>query len=670
MIGAIAPLKAARTQSARELGAVSARDAEAARVIAASADEGNEAAAAFSKEAQTLLGMADVSRCRADRLRAASTKAAVMGYDRLSSLGSDAAMLEDQNADYLEASVVGAVREAHEPSLLGYVSAEEQRLLKRKSLQESMTTGQLESSFRTMLNTLYDEAQNFGLEADEDEERGDGDVAKRLGDAFEVFGGDVPVLFGEDAYGAFFDFAKPSAERIAKRLARKRRALEKAESKLEQLEDAGKKGLKVRYLRMRVNALEKSIARLESKQEKLDGAVDQVRSSRKKAKAMRVAEEAKVQEAADPDADLNLDDEDIDFGLISAADAFGLAPWRRRRISRRIAQLRARMASVRSPQKRRKLAKRIARLRSRISSGRRRPMFRRRRFRHSRARSLSRSPQVMPYSYPSYDEMPSVLFGDEDDYGDDYDTLGGTDDSQDEFGGECAGRRVFVGFFERRADAMGGGQISTEDEAFGGFWDNIKAWWRNLGQKTSAVAKKAGRAVKAETSARRAARQAARPHRRAGRQAWRKAYRAAKGGRGSVGGPRVVKGAGGYTYQQEPSGTITILDGPTGKGKQLSSGAAWTAITNEIGPHPSAAVVGGVFETLVAPGTNRDKIQFIARELDQAIVKYGPESSVVSSLKNRLDDAHEEASLFGPDAISTLDEDEDLDLDELEAGVL
>ncbi len=53
---------------------------------------------------------------------------------------------------------------------------------------------------------------------------------------------------------------------------------------------------------------------------------------------------------------------------------------------------------------------------------------------------------------------------------------------------------------------------------------------------------------------------------------------------------RVVEGAGGYTYEQHPDGSVRILAGPTGVGSQLESGAAWEAITAEIGPHPGCAV--------------------------------------------------------------------------------
>lgn len=60
-----------------------------------------------------------------------------------------------------------------------------------------------------------------------------------------------------------------------------------------------------------------------------------------------------------------------------------------------------------------------------------------------------------------------------------------------------------------------------------------------------------------------------------------------------LGVPRVVHGAGGYTYEQQPDGAIVILDGPHGKGSRVEPGgakaAAWQAITAEIGGYPAQA---------------------------------------------------------------------------------
>jgi hypothetical protein len=60
----------------------------------------------------------------------------------------------------------------------------------------------------------------------------------------------------------------------------------------------------------------------------------------------------------------------------------------------------------------------------------------------------------------------------------------------------------------------------------------------------------------------------------------------------STGNGRQVKGQGGYIYAQFPDGTIQIMPGsPSGVNTVLkpNSGSAWSAITAEIGPFPSAA---------------------------------------------------------------------------------
>jgi len=59
----------------------------------------------------------------------------------------------------------------------------------------------------------------------------------------------------------------------------------------------------------------------------------------------------------------------------------------------------------------------------------------------------------------------------------------------------------------------------------------------------------------------------------------------------AVAGFRIAAGGGGWTYQQDADGAITILAVPSSEytssiGRKLTSGTAWTAITNEIGPFP------------------------------------------------------------------------------------
>lgn len=57
---------------------------------------------------------------------------------------------------------------------------------------------------------------------------------------------------------------------------------------------------------------------------------------------------------------------------------------------------------------------------------------------------------------------------------------------------------------------------------------------------------------------------------------------------GDFGLSRMVRGAGGYVYEQDESGTITIVEGPSGVGTTLTSGPAWSAIAEQIGDYPTA----------------------------------------------------------------------------------
>ena len=76
---------------------------------------------------------------------------------------------------------------------------------------------------------------------------------------------------------------------------------------------------------------------------------------------------------------------------------------------------------------------------------------------------------------------------------------------------------------------------------------------------------------------------------------------------GAYGGSRDVSGAGGYKYRQYDDGRIKILSGPSGVGSTLSSGSAWNAITNEIGPYPASSSSSGGGALTVDLHKNRTK---------------------------------------------------------------
>jgi len=78
---------------------------------------------------------------------------------------------------------------------------------------------------------------------------------------------------------------------------------------------------------------------------------------------------------------------------------------------------------------------------------------------------------------------------------------------------------------------------------------------------------------------------------------------------------RAVMGEGGYEYQQFKDGSITIIGGPNSVGTNLTSGPAWQAITDEIGPFPSKPA------TLSPENIEQISVQFSAgNEIKQFLV--------------------------------------------------
>jgi hypothetical protein len=102
--------------------------------------------------------------------------------------------------------------------------------------------------------------------------------------------------------------------------------------------------------------------------------------------------------------------------------------------------------------------------------------------------------------------------------------------------------------------------------------------------------------------------------------------------------PRVVQGGGGYTYQQNPDGSILVLDGPTGVGATVTSGGMWAAITAEIGAIESQSIVDAsntasnteqetipVEQTTLNAAAEVEQGPTLAEELMDAWVEHGQE---------------------------------------------
>lgn len=170
-----------------------ARDLIAARVLAKKADQGSPEARAFVQGAQEALAQADIRRLRANRLRGGAAKASARGYHQLSKLGAEAAVEEENEALALEANVIGAVRATHTEDGFGYYSPEETRLLRRKAYEESLSASQREDVMNKLLSQLYTSSDTMGAD-----DTDFSDALAYLGAASHAFGGDLDSVFGAD----------------------------------------------------------------------------------------------------------------------------------------------------------------------------------------------------------------------------------------------------------------------------------------------------------------------------------------------------------------------------------------------------------------------------------------------------------------------------------------
>lgn len=170
-----------------------ARDLIAARVLAKKADQGSPEARAFVQGAQEALAQADIRRRRAHRLRGAAAKASALGYHPLARMGAEAAIEEENEASALEANVIGAVRATHTADGFGYYSPEETRLLRRKAYEESLSASQREDVMNKLLSQLYTSSDTMGAD-DVDFS----DALAYLDAAARTFGGDLDSVFGAD----------------------------------------------------------------------------------------------------------------------------------------------------------------------------------------------------------------------------------------------------------------------------------------------------------------------------------------------------------------------------------------------------------------------------------------------------------------------------------------
>ena len=711
LVTAIHPLTGVKAKASRDSAKHAARDALAALVIEDAAFQGNPDASDFVGEANAFLGAARVHRLRAKRLRKKATRAAVMGANHLAEEISLAAEDEQNEAERLEGSLIRAVRESHE-GVMGYVSPEEQKLLNWYAYKEQTSSASLGKQFEALSQKMIESAYNFGADEDEDEEvplLGADDLLM----AADVLGGDFEAVYGAYGFDDCYGIIKVSQSRLKKRLKRKKARLRKVERKLRQLENAGKAGLQVKFLTMRVNQLEKAIKRIKSKIKKTVKTEKVVKTAAADAQVQQAADSEVREESSEPSVDeldakeeaeelawLNESNGD-DFGdamdedLFAAIDVYGLSQRRLERIRRRIARLKARLPHVTRERRRDRIERRIDRLSAKLEG---------------EGYQVEADEAKDADAYTNVQSMAQLSTDAGDSYIDNYTYPKTRADSSLYFGGveQVGERQPYLGFFIRRAGHYGAAVPNGQGDHFAGFWDGIKNFFSNLGRGTAKAAKATGQgiakggratgqAVRVQWQANQAAREEAatyepfvdthrnklrsqkeqyrqqmkqtaqlhspgiqdqrervkeerqrlsqlKKQRRLGlravkdrnapgiqttrrnlrktkklqRQQARAARKAAKSAaRGAVAstalgipaqtpvasfdqsgmsGPRYVNGRGGWDYLQQVDGTITITKAPSGSGaagKVLRMGDPfWAEITQEIGPHPSQAMVG------------------------------------------------------------------------------
>jgi hypothetical protein len=351
----------------------------------------------------TLLGTAYIHRKRGERLSDAAVQATLGGaHDAAAVIGRAAAEELEAAAEH-EAVAMGAVRGMH---AFGFMTADEQKFLQRKKFEEGMTSGQAEDVFSKMLDNMFQSAVNYGVdddgfgaegEADEpDELEEQGSPIAQMGMVFAALGGDFPLVFGEDAYARFGVVFGASVDKLVKRRLRLRNRLKKLQEKLEKLEEAGKSGLRVRFLQRRVDKLEQRIEKISGKIKAAGGTKAAADGSEEESDEVKTAETSAAKSASkggDDDAELDSiealatdldgdesetdegDDDDKDAedddeisGLVAEVSLFGASERRSNRLKRRLIKMEARLNKL--TKRRRGLLKniRVRRLRKRIAA--------------------------------------------------------------------------------------------------------------------------------------------------------------------------------------------------------------------------------------------------------------------------------------------------------------
>jgi hypothetical protein len=469
-------------------------DVMAAELLAAAA-ETNAGAREMTRELNDLLTTAYIHNRRAERLNDAAIQVTMFGAHDVAALIGRFAAEEMEAAEEFEAVGASCIRGMHS---FGYMSEAEQRFIRRKKFEEGMSTGQAEQVFSQLLDNLYSSAVNFGLDQDgfgadadgvdaegaEEPDELDNGAIETLGAVAEALGGDMPLVFGRDCYAAFHGVYGASLERLVKRRNRLKARLKKNEEKLETLEESGKEGLRVKFLRRRVEKLEARIDKISQKIKALKGTKGKVDDSEEDADDIDAAETSAVKSAAEADSDVDdleaelseLDGEEDDdkddeeegdeYGMMAEVEVFGASERREDRMEKRLDRLKARLKKLKAKHRGlfkssriRRIEKRIAKLEAKLGE----------------PSGGGRGGGISPASSPSYTTSmtsPILKSYTADEYLKTY--MGSLNSDPG-----VAGRQPFVQFFRRQAESHG--SLNIHPDVMGaeqeGFFQRIGSWF-------------------------------------------------------------------------------------------------------------------------------------------------------------------------------------------------
>ena len=396
------------------------KDLLVAEIIQSEADEGNPFAQELVRDGRAFLGAASIHTARAARLRKGAMRASRMGYHGLARMGMEAARAEDHEATAYAAQLSSAVRRSH-MGLFGYITPEEERQQRRNMFLEGLSNEQREGVLNELLDRVMQTSVNYGVD-DPHADEVDDEAASEIYAAATCYGADLDAVFGAGAFQNALKTLRPAINKLQKRVD----ALEARVARLDNAANVDEDADEA------VKPLKRKRALAKEKLAKVEEAAEAVEEAEEASDAMGALEAAALLD--DPNADLP----GVDDAMAMGVDLFGVSEKREAAIRKRIERLEDKAEALESrgasEKKIAAIEKRIARLQAKIEDA------------DEGGASEESLPDALVTKQPkaySKDEFLSSFFG-----------------------AEGTPRRAFVGYFTRRAEAVGL-DVAGMHEAFG-----------------------------------------------------------------------------------------------------------------------------------------------------------------------------------------------------------